>query len=55
MPERERHLAQDRDVARFRVARVDQPLRGQAVLAFGHRVLGSDREALHALGRGIGL
>ena len=37
------------------VAGVDEPLGGQRVLAFGHRPLGGDHEALHALGRGVGL
>ena len=55
LPEGERHQAQHGDVARLGVARVDQPLRGQQVLAFGHRALRGEHEALDALLGGIGL
>ena len=55
LPEGERHQPQHGDVARLGVARVDQPLRGQQVLAFGHRALGGDQEALDALLGGVGL
>ncbi len=54
LPERERHQAQHGDVARFGVARVDQPLRRERELALGHRALGGEHEALDALGRGVG-
>ena len=42
--------AAGRRVARLGVARVDQALGGQRVVALGHRVLGGGHEALHALG-----
>ena len=55
LPEGERHEPQHGRVARLGVARVDEPLRGQRVVALGHRVLGGGQEALHALGAGVGL
>ena len=55
LPEGERHQAQDGGVARLGVAREDQALGGQRVVALGHRVLGGGHEALHALGAGVGL
>ena len=42
------------DVRRVGVARVDQPLRGERVVALGERVLGRDHEALDAVGRRVG-
>ncbi len=42
-------------LSRFGVARVDQPLRRQLVLAFGHRALRGEHEAFDALLAGIGL
>ena len=55
VPEGERHQPQHGDVARLGVARVDQALRGELVLAFGHRALRGDQEALDALLGGVGL
>jgi hypothetical protein len=55
LPEGQRHEAQDGRVAGLGVARVDQALGGQRVIALGHRVLGGGHEALHALGPGVGL
>ena len=55
LPEGQRHQAQDGGVARLGVARVDQALGRQRVVALGHRVLGGGHEALHALGARVGL
>ena len=55
VPERERQQAQHRDVRRLGVAGVDQALGRQLVLAFGHRALRRDQEALDALARRVGL
>ena len=55
LPEGERHQAQDGGIGRLGVAREDQALGGQRVVALGHRVLGGGHEALHALGAGVGL
>ena len=54
LPEGERHEPQDRRVARVGVARVDEPLGGEPVVALGHRVLRGAHEALHARGAGVG-
>ena len=55
LPEGERHQPQHGGVLRLGVARVDQPLGGERVVALGHRVLGGGHEALDALGARIGL
>jgi len=55
LPEGERHQAQDGDVVRFSVARIDQALGGELVVAFGHRALGGDHEPLDALLCRVGL
>jgi len=55
LPERERHQSQHGDVVGVGVARVDQTLRGELVLAFGHRPLGGEHEAFDALLAGVGL
>ena len=55
LPEGERHQPQHRDVLGLGVARVDQPLGGELVLAFGHRPLRGEHEAFDALLAGVGL
>jgi len=55
LPERERHQPQHGDVVGLGVARVDQALRGELVLALRHRPLGGEHEAFDALLARIGL